>query len=172
MTRLRVSLRTPAEVTDVVRSVTAGLVTFDGCTSAGKTTLAATVSKELGLPLVDLDDYVVRNEGHFVNALRSDELKAKIETELAQSPVVLVSGVCMQEVLRLIAIPAATSVYVQRNTAVGLPGDLDFIDAESGIEAHADILQHFSELDREVYAYHRDFRPRSRADVVYVRVAD
>jgi len=160
------------ELEAAVRDIRAGVVTIDGCAGVGKTTLALAISERLGIPLVDLDDFVAPNEGHFVEALQANELSAKIASELARNAVVLMSGVCMREVLARIGYPATLSVYLLRKTYMGLPGDWDCFHVEDGIEAQQVMLALYSELELEVYAYHRGHRPRSSADITFARTAD
>ncbi|SAK82416.1 hypothetical protein AWB79_05482 [Caballeronia hypogeia] len=172
MTNPETEIQELDELEVAVRDIRAGVVTFDGCTGVGKTTLAMTISQRVGLPLVDLDDFINPNEGHFVEALQADQLSAKMASELARNAVVLVSGVCMREVLARIRYPATLSVYVLRKTPMGLPGDWDCFYVEEGIEAQQDMLALYSELEFEVYAYHRGHRPRSSADIIFTRIAD
>lgn len=154
---------------DILRQASNGLISFDGCDGAGKTTLAQDISRALGHEAIDLDPFLNQQTGEFFGALRLLELKQQIDDALMRTPVVLLSGVCMRRVLGALNRVAAVSVYVQRITQAGLPGDMDFIDVESGIEASADVLENFGVLDHEIYEYHRQYRPRSNADVVFNR---
>lgn len=156
----------------VLSPLSRGLISFDGCDGAGKTTLARGMSRAFGCEAIDLDQFLNRKTGEFFHALRLTELKQQIDEAFTCSPIVLISGVCMRKVLAAINRVAATSVYVQRITRAGLPSDMDFIDVESGIEANAGVLANFSGLDHEVYTYHRQHRPRAHADVVFNRRAE
>ncbi|MDO3527528.1 hypothetical protein ACNRBH_09155 [Ralstonia pseudosolanacearum] len=167
--------KTPPEVTDVsdleslLRTVEHGLITFDGCTSSGKTTLMNNLAGRLKCPAIDLDQYLDRQRGEFVNALRLPALTDAIEQGCQQSPVVLVSGVCMREVLDRLQFTAAMNIYVQRNSRTGIPSDLDFLDLEDGHLLDDTLASLLSDLDLEIAAYHEHYRPRRNADVVYVR---
>ena len=58
-------------------------------------------------------------------------------------------------------------IYVLPIYSSGLPKNSIIIDAEDGYEdaiATADL----GELDKEIATYHRDFRPRTCADILYV----
>ncbi|MGN6232083.1 MAG: hypothetical protein ACTHNZ_13100 [Trinickia sp.] len=156
----------------VLSRLSRGLISFDGCDGAGKTRLACDISRALGHEAIDFDQFLTRQTGEFFKALRLPELKQQIGEALTRSPIVLLSGACMREVLAALNRVAAASVYVQRITQAGLPSDMDFIDVESGIEASADVLANFSVLDHEIYAYHRQHRPRTNADVVFNRRAE
>ncbi len=170
--------KTPPEVTDVsdleslLRTVEHGLIAFDGCTSAGKTTLMNNLARRLKCPAIDLDQYLDRQRGEFVNALRLPALTDAIEQGRQQSPVVLVSGVCMREVLDRLQFTAAMNIYVQRNSRTGIPSDLDFLDLEDGHQVDDTLASLLSDLDLEIAAYHERYRPRRNADVVYVRTGE
>lgn len=81
-----------------VREIGNGLITFDGCMLAGKTKLMREIARRVGVQGLDLDDFVERQQGVFVEALRLQELTASIEQARANSGVVLLSGICMLEV--------------------------------------------------------------------------
>ncbi|WP_321947862.1 shikimate kinase [Paraburkholderia sp. J10-1] len=171
MNARRVVVTDVGELAEALRPVAGGLITFDGCDGAGKTTLALKLSEALGHEVVDVDKHLNRQMGEYVKAIRLSELASDVESAFARSPVVLLSGICMRQVLVAINRIATVAVYVQRNTPMGLAGDSDFIDVESGLEASKDVLSFFTELDREVYAYHRAYRPRENADIVFTRIA-
>jgi hypothetical protein len=163
----------PREVRDVsrfesiLRGVDGGLIAFDGCPSAGKTALMNRIAVNRKWPAIDFDPYIECERGEFVNALRLPDLTAAIACARLQSPVVLVAGVCMREVLERIGITAVQHVYVQRNSPMGIPGDLDILDLEDGRPLGDTSL--LNELDLEVATYHARYRPRSHADIIYVR---
>lgn len=154
------------------RQLDEGLVTFDGCDGAGKTTLARAAAEALGCCAVDLDKHLVKETGEFIGALRVDEFAKNLDDAFTSSRVVLLSGVCMQEALLRIGRQSAIRVYVQKISRAGIPCDLEFIDVENGIEASPDVLALFEELHMEVYAYHRRYRPRSKSDIVFIRKAE
>lgn len=173
MSLKRTDVRSVSELEGLLKSVTSGLVTFDGCDGAGKTYLARQIASAMGLTSIDLDCYLVKETGNFVSALRLDELTCAIGAALARSPVVLLSGVCMRQVLEAIDRSDSMYVYVQRNTSTGQVADSAFIDVESGVEVGLEYIKScFSGLDSEVYTYHRKYRPWTNADIVFVRVAD
>ncbi|SAK49112.1 hypothetical protein AWB80_01303 [Caballeronia pedi] len=77
----------------------------------------------------------------------------------------------MNAVLECVRRKAALSIYVQKNSPIGLPSDLDFIDAETGFEPEPDTVQYWSALDREVFSYHGEHKPRMNADIIFLRAA-
>ncbi|MBU9247802.1 hypothetical protein [Burkholderia multivorans] len=126
----------------------------------------------LKCPAIDLDQYLDRQRGEFVNALRLPELASVIEQARQQSPVVLIAGVCMREVLMRLKREADMHVYVQRNSRTGIPSDLDFLDLEDGNQLDDTLAPLLSDLDLEIAAYHARHRPRRNADLVYIRTEE
>lgn len=144
-----------------------GLVTFDGCMLAGKTELMREIARRLGVQGLDLDDFVERQQGVFVEALRLQELAAAIEQARAKFGIVLLSGICMLEVLERIGCESSLTVYVQASNQDGTPDDIDLIGAETG--RRPDLIEFFGELEDECFSYHARYRPRNGADVLFIR---
>jgi hypothetical protein len=147
-----------------------GLIAFDGCPTAGKTYLARDVAARLGCDAIDVDEYIHRDHGIFVDALRVDDLVAAITAALSKSPLTIMSGICARAVVERLGLQAMF-VYVQRSSSTGIPGDLDTLDAE---EDGADV-SHARDLPPphgEVLEYHARYKPRRWADIVYIRTAD
>lgn len=169
------TVRSVADVLERLRTVERGIVTFAGCTGAGKTTMAAIASWLLGHPAIDVDPYVNKNKGAFFNELQVPKLRRDVEQALARSPVLLLSGVCMGWILPKIHQQSALSVYVWRRSSIGLPCDTDIIDAEDGAQFEDCIIPAneydptAAALDRELHAYHADCRPCRYADLLFLR---
>jgi hypothetical protein len=104
-----------------VREIRHGLITFDGCMLAGKTGLMREIARRLGAQGLDLDDFVDRQQGVFVEALRLQELTAAIEQAHAKTGVVLLSGICMLEVLERIGRDTITTNTASPYTSSASP---------------------------------------------------
>ncbi|HDR9189919.1 hypothetical protein [Burkholderia vietnamiensis] len=171
------TVRSVEDVLARLRMVERGIVTFDGCTGAGKTTMAAIASWVLGHPAIDVDLYVNKNKGSFIDELQVPKLRRYVEQALARSPVLLLSGVCMGWILQRIDQQSALAVYVWRRSSIGLPYDTDIIDAEEGaqFEGYESIISATeydptaAALDRELHAYHADCHPVANADLLFLR---
>jgi hypothetical protein len=149
-----------------------GVVLFDGWTGVGKTALAHMLSEWLGCAAIDVDDYVDRNRGYFVNAIRFDELRATAADALKQSALALVSTICARDVAKRLGVPVAAFVYVEQRSSMGLPANAEITDAEDGgPDAFAE-YQDLPPLEREIFDYHAAFKPRKTADILYIRTAD
>lgn len=170
MDKDRIELQSASDLQSQIADVAGGLVTFDGDLYAGKSTLAREIGEALSLPFLDLDDYLTRQQGVFVDALRIPDLIHAVDKALACSSVVLLSGVCMLRVLQVTKLDKALSIYVRRLSPMGIPNDLDTIDAEDGMpfDDHPDIPA----IIKEIHAYHAGYRPLANADIVFLRMAD
>ncbi|MBN3761130.1 hypothetical protein [Burkholderia sp. Ac-20365] len=153
-----------------VREMGNGLITFDGCMLAGKTTLMREIARRLGAQGLDLDDFVEKQRGVFVPALRLEDLTAAIRQARARSDFVLLSGICMREVLALLELDSRLTVYVQANNREGMPDDIDLIGAEAG--RYPELIDSFGKLEVECFSYHARFRPRDGADVLFIRTLE
>lgn len=153
-----------------VREIRHGMITFDGCMLAGKTKLMREIASRLGVQGLDLDDFVERQQGMFIEALRLQELTAAIEQARAKSGVILLSGICMLEVLERIGRESDLAVYVQANNQDNEPDDIDLIGAETG--RRPELIEFFGELEDECFSYHARYRPRNGADVLFIRLLE
>ncbi|KUZ32983.1 hypothetical protein [Burkholderia territorii] len=166
MTNERTELQSIEALRDRIANVSSGLVTFDGCMHVGKSETARRIAHAFGYLALDLDSFLVKQQGVFFQALRLPDFSSALADALSRSQVVLVSGVCMLRVLEAIGLRAALSVYVRRLSPMGIPIDLETTDAEDGApfaEDYPDIPAIF----REVHAYHAKYRPLANADICY-----
>ena len=157
-----------------ISGVGAGIVALDGAPQAGKSWLMSELARRLRCDAIDLDDHLDEDHRVFVDALRLTELDRRLDAALAASRLVLVAGVCMREVLDKLGRSPALSIYVQRNTPMGIAGDLDMIDAEDGEQSNATkeldaLFLDCGVLDREVRHYHERYKPRRNADIIFIR---
>lgn len=137
-----------------------GLIAIDGYHAAGKSTIAREVAARLRVPCLHLDDFLVRNQGAFLECLRYEQLSLA----LCQRPVI-VEGVCMLAVLRRLAVTADLFVYIRAAERLR--------PAQAAAMASSDLSDrpHYTGLSREVADYHRLFEPAQKADIVYVNEA-
>src|SRR5690348_2629622 len=93
-----------------------GLVGIDGWTGVGKTTLAKSLAETLGCKTYDLDEALDRDQRNYVSALRLDEIAAALTSP---TRVLLVSGVCLRQVLQEVERSADLHIYVKRMATWG-----------------------------------------------------
>jgi hypothetical protein len=160
---------------------------IDGVTGAGKSFLADELSQALEVPVLDVDDYVHRNQGGYVDFVDYPALKSA----LASIPALILNGVCLREVLENLGTGLDGHVYVMRMRE-GMWADEencvfpDGVDAaiENLVSGTAMMARHFDEpshhagfeqddeslqLQFEVMRYHAAFVPQESADLVYER---
>ncbi|MEB4632282.1 hypothetical protein [Burkholderia contaminans] len=162
-------VRTIDELVRRISEAPPGIVTFDGYHGIGKSTLTATLAHRLSVPAIKVDGYLNKGEEAYVGALQGVKLRDAISSALATHSVALVDGVCMASVLQVIGMQPTLTIYVQRNSRTGIPCDQEVLDMEDGIELDPYYTTLITDdLDVEVFAYHKRYRPRANADIVYV----
>lgn len=143
------------------------VIAIDGVTLAGKSTLGARLADRLHGTHLDLDDFVQRDQGAYVAALRGPSLLAAMRR--ARAPLI-VSGICSRSAQQKIGVQGAFQIYLKRVTATG------WIDGE---EVYGSLLDEVASAYGtnprdykpafEVREYHRGYRPDECADVVFER---
>ncbi len=144
-----------------------GLIAFDGPPGSGKSYLAAAMADRLGCHHVDGDDHIDKKRSVYVPALRLDDLHAKIMAGFGASPRVLLHCVCAREVVARLGLVAKAYIYVQRVSAIGVPGNPDMLAAEETGESLG--IPGESDLTRELLKYHAGYKPAVSADILYRR---
>lgn len=168
-------LDTPAEVAATMRELGAKRIGIDGTDGAGKSHLARAVAEDLAIPHLNLDDFVQKEQGGFVQFIKYDELRAK-----ATEPAFVVEGVCLLEVLARAEITIDALVYVKRYH-LGYWSDERELDLDEPLEEFLNkeraLLARISGqpaednfgLGEEIIRYHYQHRPHAKAAVVYRR---
>lgn len=180
----------PSDIESVWRIVKAAgwrRIGIDGVEGAGKSDLAVFLSGELGHPVLNLDDYLFQNQGGFVDFIDYPALSAAISS----MPSLILSGVCLREVLERMQIDVDGHIYVKRMRN-GLWADEDacvFPDGiDAAIETMANNISMYSQsldepgtsandgegesspyLATEVMKYHDSYSPQEIADLVFER---
>ncbi|MBN3830806.1 hypothetical protein [Burkholderia sp. Ac-20344] len=117
---------------EVIRKVQAGLVTVDGCPLAGKSTASVQICERLGAIALELDQYVVRGQGEYVDALRTTDLLRSLSKALSGTSLGVLEGGCIREVLAILGVAARPHVYVQPISSSGILSNIEMLDAEDG----------------------------------------
>jgi len=148
-------------------SGTYGLIAIDGVPGAGKSTLRRDLARDLQFSDIELDDFLVRDQNSFVDALRLSDL-AHAVFEVPKP--ILLSGACILQVLSQLGLRADCLVYVKRMAIWGWADEgeiegteLDDIGALLGLKPD-DMALHL-----EVRAYHQKYKPHVIADIMYER---
>jgi uridine kinase len=181
-----------SEIKDITKKLKRGdfsLIGIDGIDGSGKSTLAKRLSTELSYVHIELDNYIEKYRGRFVQHIKHDEVREKIKK--AQSSVI-VEGICLFKVFEKLKMSPDLSIYIKKMSDDGLwqdeskcnvQGDIDkfmtemkkafgkFVDVDAGIEGG--LLESgktsFSELVEEIIRYHYEHKPHLKADLIYRR---
>lgn len=76
---MNVGVSSIAGAVRLIRSERPGIVGIDGYHGPGKTRLSEAISSALGIPVIHLDDYLVRQQGTFINAVEYPKLRGAFE---------------------------------------------------------------------------------------------
>ena len=110
----------PAQLTDELRhriaDIARPLVAVDGIHGAGKTTLAQSLARALGLSAFDADDFLDRNRGAYLAHVRVPQL-AQALAEASCGAVL--AGVRILDLLDLLGRSPDVLVYVRRVARLG-----------------------------------------------------
>jgi len=159
----------------------------DGAGGAGKSHLADELSQVLDIPVLDVDDYLHRNQGGYVDFVDYPALSAA----LSSMPALILSGACLRQVLANMGEDLDGHIYVMRMRD-GLWVDEDECVFPDGVEVAIEnlangaamISQYLDEpteavvserddeslrLSFEIMRYHSEFSPHETADVIYER---
>lgn len=157
------------------------LIGIDGNTGAGKTWIGERLETDLmDARLIDLDDYLEKRTGSFINALRYEDLRDALTHAADQFHVTIVAGVCLLEVLDRLDVTPDLLIYAMKVSSAGRRSDDHlYDDTISEAVALEDVRESWKAsgaigpfLDEELIRYHKRVRPQYRADIVFERIAD
>jgi len=165
------------EILSIIRKRGFGRIGVDGTNKAGKTTMSTKLANELGFSHLNLDDYLEKNKGGFLEFLKYQDIKQ----DLSELDNFVIDGVCLLKVLGHIDTPIEVLIYVKRmrhglwadETECEVEGDVEkYIKKEKetirlieGTEEPPDTLG----LAEEIISYHAEYGPQSKADIIYKR---
>jgi hypothetical protein len=137
------------ELAKWLRKCPEGLFAIDGYHGVGKSTTAKSLASHLRIPLIHLDDFLLPNNGGFLEYLRYAELTIALQRRPA-----IVEGVCLLAVAKRLGIKPDVHVYVEG----GKP------DSQS--------RRGTGPLAVEVLAYHHEYKPVDTADILYCGIVN
>ena len=177
------------ELKEEVTDTNFQIVTIDGWDGAGKTRLAEKISSILNLKHIELDTFLNKHQGGFINHIRYADLGQTIQAARDDSSSILVEGICVLEVLRRIGVRPDITIYVKRILSRGFWSDgrhlPDEKSADEVIEEDKEEQRQWArmrgrdisddELNREdityeLIKYHYADRPHENADYIFERV--
>lgn len=149
------------------------IISIDGVDGVGKSTLACKFSEELSLPHVDIDTFVQEQQGGYIDHLDYDRLSESIRQAIIANQVIILEGICVQQVLKKLSLDSDTKVYVKaiENNGFWMDQIRFFHPDKSANEIIAErkakrfSLGHVEDIIR----YHYTFKPHENADYIFER---
>lgn len=155
-------------------------IAVDGTNGAGKSTVSADLANELGFAHINLDEYLDKNKGGFLEYLQYDDVKK----DLLNLDGLVLDGICLLKVLDTIDMSVDVLVYVKRMRH-GLWADESECEIDCEIEEfiakEKEIIQLIERteelpetlgLAEEIIRYHAEYEPYIKADITYERKDD
>jgi hypothetical protein len=148
-------------------------IAVDGANGSGKTVVADFVAAKLGLVPIHVDSYLTGDGQKYSEQVRSDPLRHDVKVRMSLGLGVIVDAVGALWLMESIGLAPTRHVYVRLEAQNGSRWKDDLCDP-ARIEEAAEVGDVPPEglLDRYVFDYHRSIRPLSRADFLFVRIAD
>ena len=156
------SMKETSEISEIVRklkSANSRLIAVDGIDGSGKSTLASKLASNLSSAHLNLDDYLEKNRGSFVEYIKYDLLKTKMES--VDGPIVI-EGVCLLAVLRKLKKDPDLLIYIKRMSDYGWWRDEEICDVTEDIDEfiskEKDDLSKFAEAMAKIEG--KEFNPK------------
>ena len=160
---------------------------MDGWDGSGKTTIAKELAGRLGLIRYELDDYLHKHSGGFLEHLQYTKLEKNLAEAINNASPILVEGICVLAVLNKVAIMSDVKIYVRRIQKSGIWYEgLKKLDtsktADEVIEEDKESARRWAELcedkpsegterlDYEIIRYHYQYLPHETADLYFNRI--
>lgn len=184
----------PLVIVEEVKRKNAQCIVIDGADGSGKSTLADVITEKLRLIHINLDDYLEKKRGSFLEYIKYDLLKKVIED--ANSPIII-EGVCVLAIAKTLQVKYDLHIYVKRMSHHGFWNDSELYDVDDNVDVDVDafIAKQNAELRKlcevmpqiegkefdpedanipklieELIRYHYEFKPHKIADIIYERV--
>lgn len=150
-----------------------GIISIDGVDGVGKSTLACKIAEELSLPHIEIDTFVQDQQGGYIEYMNYDRLSERIRQSVIVNQVIIVEGICVQEVLKKLSINSNAKVYVKKIDNKRFWMDqMRFFPPDKSVEAMIAerktkrfSLGHVEDIIR----YHYAFKPHENADYLFER---
>jgi len=155
---------------DRLRQTPALLVGVDGWIGAGKTRLAYCMACRTGSHVIDLDDFLDGTQGMYLERLDYNRLGKLIRRYRDAGGSIIIAGICILAVLQKLPLKLDVLIYVKRINDHGQwidKGECD--EQEGGTPTGHSFPESIATAGKQVSRYHREFRPRSAATVIFVR---
>jgi len=179
------------DIIEEIKRENAHYIVIDGADGSGKSTLANEIANKMSFIHINLDDYLDKNHGYFVDYIKYDLLNKKIEE--ANSPIII-EGVCALAVIKKMKIRCDLHIYIKRMADFGYWKDTYLYDADEDVDTHIDkqnvehrkfceSMTHIEgkqfdpkdasipKLIEELIRYHYEFKPQEIANIIFERIS-
>lgn len=165
-----------SELVDAIRLVSPdplSMISIDGVDGVGKSTLARQIAEALSIFHVEVDFFVQKHMGGYIDYIDYDRLGDRIDQVRVSGQGVVVEGICIQQVLKNTGLDSNLSIYVKQ-----IDGDgfwMDQFCLFPPIKAADQVIKERKAKGlplghtQEIIQYHYIFRPHEHADFVFVR---
>lgn len=160
-----------SEMDDVVKSIAAMnlpslQISIDGFTGCRKSTLSRLICDAFDIDWVEVDRYVARSYARgmlYSQALCIEKIMEVCNEALSGCNGFVVDGICTLEIFEMIGLIPTLKVYIDRR-------DIDTVRNRSAMTSRFEIETTNSNIPLHVAMslYHKKYRPKTSADVVYV----
>lgn len=158
------------ELQETIAAEAPCVITIDGIDGAGKTCLAGELARRLPAKCIGLDDFVVENQGGYVNHIQYDKLEAAI-SQMSESSPIIIEGVCILAVLRHVSClrsAPSTKIYVRLTDRLGFSGrEFLYSKGDSAEEVLSSNPHYRGAVEEEIVRYHFEYKPRENADFIF-----
>lgn len=149
------------------------IISIDGVDGVGKSTLACKIAEELNVPHIEIDAFVQAEQEGYIKYIDYDRLGERIVQDLISNQMIIVEGICVQQVLEKLSLTPYASVYVKVIDSYGFwmdqirlfPPDRSVGEMIDERKAKCFSLGHVEEIIR----YHYTFKPHENADCIFER---
>jgi hypothetical protein len=105
------------------------IISIDGWTGSGKSFLMD--SLEIEATKISVDDYYKKHSDQYVDVIYYDDLKDKV---LESKGLIMLEGICIQEVLNRIVIIPDLTIYIKRLSNGGFWSEEEYVNKENAEE--------------------------------------
>lgn len=156
------------------------LMVIDGIDDAGKSFLGKKLSELLKVEWLDIDLFLEKNQGTFINAIKYGELKNTVNEKLSKNNLII-CGICALEVLKRIDTNCDILIYVKKMNRYGKEKFWENEDFNSTEDPRDKIKRIYISLENEEYdeknhqieievrEYHIKYKPHMKADIIFER---
>jgi len=160
------------------------VIGIDGKDGVGKSTLAITLADELDLELIEIDKYLIKNQGGYVDYIKYPILDEILRNAQKLQKSVIIEGICLIEVLERLMVKPDILIYVKRMMPNGWY-DSYYCEPNKNPEALLKNIKESNEKAHKLFGspppqqddlrfsiieYHQEYKPTEKADYFFEHI--